>query len=285
MPPLLKQILALLTLAFLFSGVPYALMIHSGHIGVGNGLVAALLMWCPGLAAFATCALFRIDMATLGWNWRPGRYQVWSYVVPFLYALPVYLAVWFLIPGSFSFADFALPTAQALGFPNHPTAATLLIGVPLYATMNVIGTMARTLGEEIGWRGFLLPRLVQQTGFTWGCLLSGCVWALWHYPVLLFADYNAGTSPAYALICFTFMVFAGSFIWGWLRLRSGSVWTSALLHASHNTFIQIIFDGMTKPVGRTLYFTTEFGAGLIITMGALAVYFWIRRGEAVESQR
>jgi len=279
MRPLLKEIFTFLGLAFLFSSVPYALMIHSGHIGVGNGLVSALLMWCPGLAAFATCALFRIDILTLGWTWRPARYQVWAYVIPFVYTLPVYLVVWALIRGSFSFSEFADSTAQALGFPSHPAATTLLIGVPLYATMSVIGAMARTLGEEIGWRGFLLPRLVRQTGFTVGCLLSGCVWALWHYPVLLFADYNSGTSPAYALTCFTLMVLAASFIWGWLRLKSGSLWTSALLHASHNAFVQIVFDGMTRPVGRTLYFTTEFGAGLIVTMGAFALYFWSRRGE------
>ena len=153
------------------------------------------------------------------------------------------------------------------------------MAIPCYATLSVISGIARTVGEEIGWRGFLLPRLVRQAGFTSGCLLSAAVWATWHYPGLLFADYNAGTNPAYALTCFTLMVIAASFIWGWLRLKSGSLWTSAVLHASHNVFIQVIFDGMTKPAGRTLYITTEFGAGLIVTMGVFAVYFWSRRGE------
>jgi len=114
-----------------------------------------------------------------------------------------------------------------------------LLGIPLYATVGVVCGVARTLGEEIGWRGFLFPRLVRQTGLTRGCLLTGCVWAVWHYPGLLFADYNAGTSPAYARAGFTLMVFAASFIWGWLRLKSGSRWTSAILHACHNAFIQM----------------------------------------------
>ena len=274
-----KQIFVFLLLAFGFSCLPYFLIVHSGHVLVGNGLGAALIMWCPGLAAIVTCALLRIDVASLGWNWRPTRYQVWSYVIPILYALPVYVGVWVLIRGSFSFGEFANETGAAFGFPHHATAATLLLGIPAYATIGVIGGMARTLGEEIGWRGFLLPRLVAQSGFTWGCVLSGCIWAVWHYPVLLFADYNAGTRPAYALACFTLMVIAAAFIWGWLRLKSGSVWTSAILHASHNAFIQVIFDGMTKPVGRTLYITTEFGAGLVVTMWVVALYFWTRRGE------
>jgi hypothetical protein len=47
----------------------------------------------------------------------------------------------------------------------------------------------------------------------------------------------------------------------------------------------VIFDGMTKPVGRTLYITTEFGAGLVVTMSVIALYFWTRRGEVEFAHR
>ena len=133
--------------------------------------------------------------------------------------------------------------------------------------------MSHALGEEIGWRGFLLPRLAGRAGFTLGCILSGCIWAVWHYPILLFADYNAGTPRPYALTCFTLMVIAAAFVFGWFRLKSGSVWPPAMLHASHNLFIQAIFDRCTNPVGRSLYMTTEFGAGLVLTVGACAVFY------------
>jgi membrane protease YdiL (CAAX protease family) len=279
MRPLAKQILTFLVLVFTFSSLPYYLMIHTGHIGAGNGLVVSFVMWCPAFAALATCRLFRIDLATLGWNWRPAKYVTWSYVIPILYALPVYLATWLLIRGSFAFSAFAAPLGEAFGFPQAPGTVTLLLAVPLYATVGVISSTARALGEEIGWRGFLLPRLVEHAGFTWGCLLSGCIWAVWHYPGLLFADYNAGTTPVFALSCFTLMVIADSYILGWLRLKSGSLWTAAVLHASHNLFIQAIFDRMTAPVGKALYITTEFGVGMVLTTAAVALYFWTRRGE------
>jgi uncharacterized protein len=57
--------------------------------------------------------------------------------------------------------------------------------------------------------------------------------------------------------------------------------TSAVLRcsASHNAFIQTIFDRMTAPAGRTLYLTMEFGAGLVLTTETLALYFWTRRGQ------
>lgn len=278
-----KQIVGFLVLVFVFSSLPYYLILHSGHLSVGNGLVTAFLMWCPGLAAFAACALFKIDVVGLGWKWRPARYQVWSYVIPILYALPVYIAPWILIPESFSYSAFAASVGASFGFAPRITA--LFLGVPLIASVGVVSGVARTLGEEIGWRGFLFPRLFQQIGFTPACLLTGCIWSAWHYPVLLFADYNAGTNPIYALTCFTLMVVAASFIWGWLRLKSGSLWTAAILHASHNVFIQAVFDRMTAPVGRTLYITTEFGAGLVLTMGAVAVYLWTRREEVIGSAR
>jgi uncharacterized protein len=279
-----KQIILFLFLVFAFSSLPYFLVIHSHHLSVGNGLVVSMLMWCPALAAFATCGLLKINLSTLGWNWRPARYEAWAYVIPILYALPVYIATWVGISGSFDFSKFAGPLGVAFGFPNSPRAAALFIAIPLYAVLGLIGSTARALGEEIGWRGFLLPRLVQQFGFTLGCLISGCIWAVWHYPPLLLADYNAGTKPAYALACFSLMVIADAYILGWLRLKSGSLWPAAILHASHNLFIQAIFDRMTAPAGKALYITTEFGCGLVLTTAAVAVYLWTRRREVVGQQ-
>jgi membrane protease YdiL (CAAX protease family) len=279
MHPLTKQILGYLLLVFAFSSLPYFLMIHTGHMGAGDGMAVGLIMWCPAFAAFASCALFKIDFATLGWNWRPSRYPAWAYAIPVLYALPVYVATWIAIRGSFAFEAFSADRAAAFGFPAWPRATAVLLAIPCYATIGVISSTARALGEEIGWRGFLLPRLVGRFGFAGGCLISGCIWAAWHYPGLLFADYNAGTQPAFALTCFTLMVIADSYILGWLRLKSGSLWPAAILHASHNLFIQAIFDRMTAPVGRALYVTTEFGAGLVFSIGAFAIYFWMRRGE------
>lgn len=279
MRPLARQIVTFLALVFGFSCVPYALMIHTHHIGAGGGMVVRLVMWCPALAALATCALYRIDLATLGWNWRPAKYEVLAYFLPLLYAVPVYAVCWIAIRGSFALVAFETAAAASFGLEQSPCLATFSLEIPLLATLGVIGSLANALGEEIGWRGFLLPRLTGQFGFTFGCLISGCVWAIWHYPGLLWADYNAGTDPRYALACFTLMVVCMAFVMGWLRLKSGSLWPCALLHASHNLFVQAIFDRLTAPVGRALYITTEFGAGLVLTIGAAAVYFWLRRKE------
>ncbi len=274
-----RQILTFVALVILFSSIAYFVVLHAGHLEVGNGMGVFLLMWCPAFAAFATCRIHHIDIATLGWRWKPIRYEVWAYLLPLLYSFPVYLATWLFVRGSFGFSAFAAQTSAAFGFPHAPQASVWLLALPSYASVGVIGAMTRALGEEIGWRGFLLPRLVGRLGFTRGCFLSGCFWAVWHYPALLFADYNAGTPRLYALICFTVLVIADAFILGWFRMKSGSLWPAVMLHASHNLFIQAIFDRSTNAVGRSLYITTEFGAGLALTVSACAFFLWTKRGE------
>jgi len=142
-----------------------------------------------------------------------------------------------------------------------------------------IPSLSHALGEEIGWRGFLVPELARLMSFTKLSLLSGLIWAAWHSPLLLFADYNSGTNLWYALGCFSVMVVSISFVFAWMRLKSGSLWPAALLHASHNLFVQGIFDNLMRNTGRTLWFTTEFGAGLALTCAAFAAYFWTCRRE------
>jgi membrane protease YdiL (CAAX protease family) len=74
----------------------------------------------------------------------------------------------------------------------------------------------------------------------------------------------------FALVCFTAGVVASAFISGWLRMRSQSIWPSVLVHASHNLFVQGIFDPLTANTGLARYATTEFGIGLSLTIAATA---------------
>jgi membrane protease YdiL (CAAX protease family) len=120
--------------------------------------------------------------------------------------------------------------------------------------------------------------------FTKLSLLTGVIWATWHAPLLLFADYNSGTNRVYAMSCFTVMIIATSFIFAWLRLKSESLWPPVVLHASHNLFVQTVFDSMVRDTGKTLWYTTEFGAALAVVTAGFAMYFWTRRAD-VESKQ
>jgi CAAX protease family protein len=275
-----REIIVFIVLVFVLSLIPEAIMLFSS-----KGIMAAdfgavnLLMWCPALAAFITAALFRIDIATFGWGWRPAKYEWLGYVLPLLYALPVYVLAWLLIKHSFAYDEFAKGKAALWGYMGWPNLATWLFSFPGMATIGLIGAMGSALGEEIGWRGFLLPRLTTRFGFTLGCLVSGIVWAVWHYPAIIQGGYGAGTPKSYELVCFTGMVVASAFVFGWLRLKSQSLWPCVMLHAAHNQFIQAIFDPMTAQKGPILYLTTEFGIGLVVTTAIAAIWFWRRRSE------
>jgi len=262
-----------------FSAVFWGLIIHTGHLASGGGLFVLALMWCPGLAGLLTRYLYQGNLDGHGWRWGRARYPLASYLIPIAYATPVYLVAWFSGLASFNTAFLARASAS-FGWPHLPVSVQLLLYVVLLGTFGMVGESAHALGEELGWRGFLVPELAKVTSYRNVSLISGICWACWHYPLLLFADYNAGTPAWYGLACFTVMVVGTSFVFAWMRLRSGSVWTGMLLHASHNLFIQSIFDRLTGNTGRTPWITGEFGIGLAI-MAIVVAVICLRHQQAV----
>lgn len=108
------------------------------------------------------------------------------------------------------------------------------------------------LGEEIGWRGWLLPKLLRFGPWP-AILLSGVIWGLWHTPVILLGHNYPGTPGWLAVIAMVvFSIIMGG-IFGWLRLRGGSVWPAALAHSTLNAAatLFIVFvaeDGRFDPL-------------------------------------
>ena len=266
-------------LTMLFSGVFDAFVLHAGRLDTGNLLYVTGSMWSPALAAFATKRMFGEKIRDLPWAWGPRRYAWLGYLIPVAYALPVYLVVWFGGFGRFVPADTVRKIGEQFGWAGLHPALTLTLFVILTATLGMVGKTSRALGEEIGWRGFLVPELAKVVRFPAVGLISGLMWAAYHYPVLLFADYNAGTPAWYGLTCFTLGVVAESFILAWLVLRSRSLWPAAILHGSHNLFIQSIFTPLTGDTGPTKYLIDEFGIGLVLTTAAAAFLVWRKRRE------
>lgn len=261
-----------------FSAVIWAFIIWSGHLGMGFGLMIPAIMWCPALAALVTCRVLGRSVRSLAWRWPNGKWIAAAYFVPLAYAGLAYGGVWAWRLGGWN-TEFVSLVARRFGLRGMPAWGSLTLYIVFMATGGMVRSLATALGEEIGWRGFLVPELTKQMSFTKLSFLSGIIWAAWHSPLLLFADYNAGTNRLYALGCFAVMVISISFVFAWMTLKSGSLWPAALLHASHNLFVQSIFDNLMRDTGRTLWYTTEFGAGLALTCAAFAVYFWTRRSE------
>ncbi|MEY2505596.1 MAG: protease family protein [Verrucomicrobiota bacterium] len=269
-----KKIAVFYGLTLLFSNVFNAFELFAGGMDAGGLLYVTGAMWSPGLAALLTKRLFREPIAELPWKWGGARSAWLAYLIPLAYALPVYLIAWLTPLGGFLEPDFLNRTAKQFGWSGFPPSVTLVLFVLLTATLGLVGKTSRALGEEIGWRGFLVPELNKVVGFFGVSVISGLMWAAYHFPVLLFGDYNKGAPAWYSLTCFTLMVVADSFILAWLTLRSKSLWPAAIFHGSHNLFIQSIFTPLTRDTGPTNYFIDEFGIGLVVTIGIGAFLAW-----------
>jgi uncharacterized protein len=237
-------------------------------------------MWCPGGAGLLTCKYLGRDLSSLRWNWGKSRYEIICYFVPLAYGATTYAFVWLTGLGGFYDKGFVESFSKEFGLgPLHPWVSIALYFL-FTATITVVRDCATTLGEEIGWRGFLVPELAKRNSFAATAIISGFIWALWHYPIFLLANgYNGGTPIWYYLPLFTVLLPAISFLWTWMRLKSGSIWPCVVLHASHNTFFQQFFDPLTVNNGKTRYVAGEFGAALLVVSVLMAIYFWRRRDE------
>ena len=249
-----------LCLTFGLSAVWYALIIKAGGLGVHGWYVFAL-MWSPGTSALITRLIFQHNLRGEGWGWKKDtfRWAALAYLLPLGYGTVAYGLVWLTRLGALDLGRF-----------HYSIAFFLVVGS--------LQGLASATGEELGWRGFLVPTLAQTMSFGRLSLLSGAIWALWHMPLIIFADYNGGTPAWYSVTCFAVMVVAMGVPFAWLRLRSGSVWPAAILHASHNLFIQAFFDRVTVDTGPTRWLIGEFGAAVALAFIVIAWIFWRARG-------
>ncbi len=274
-----RPVLIFVGFTLAFSSIFYFLIARSGHSGGPFVNYVGCLMWCPGLAALVTCKWLGRDLSTLGWKWGKTRYQVICYLIPLAYGTVTYMFVWLGGFGGFYNKRVVDLVSKDLGLGPIPAWLTIALYFFFTATISVIQDLATVLGEEIGWRGFLVPELAKRHGFAATAMISGLIWAFWHYPLLLLGDYHPETPVWYYLPLFTLLVPVINFVWTWMRLKSGSLWPCVVLHAAHNTFIQRFFDPLTVYKGKTPYVAGEFGAALGVVAILMAVYFWKRRDE------
>lgn len=217
-------------------------------------VVAVAMMATPTIAALIVVRFVDRPASIpreLGlWPLRPVKrllvYLALAIVVPvfiILIALPIgsLLGVYQAdFTGFSAFRELIAAQEEQLGvkipIPIEALVALQFVNVLIGGVINTIPAA----GEEIGWRGYLLPKLLP-LGPVPAVLISGVIWGVWHAPLLLLG-YNYPTAPGWlAVLSMCGMCIVVGAIFGWLRLRSNSVWPAALAHGMFNAAAGLSF--------------------------------------------
>jgi hypothetical protein len=124
---------------------PLELLMHRAQ-GNGSRVMVVALMWSPAVAAVLITLLYRDNIRSLGWRWGSWRYIRWALIIPVLYVLPAYLAVWVLGLGGFYDADFAATVTHDYGFAGAPAVWGLIGYLLLILTAGLVISVSRARG-------------------------------------------------------------------------------------------------------------------------------------------
>jgi membrane protease YdiL (CAAX protease family) len=230
--------------AFLFFGIAFGLTLTASLLYPLLGAITPLIhTYTPTLSVLIMMLVVTRDgysktgWVTLGLHRLGLRYWVLALVGPLALMCALYGLAW-----SSGVGQFVLPE----GFTLPLLASNLSTGLGI--------AFALGLGEEIGFRGYALSRLMH-LGPTRALLLCGLMFAIWHFPLMLLTPVYPvlGNWLIIGPILILTLTFAGVF-YGYLRLSSESVWPSTLAHGVINTSFEwlALFTATASPLALEL---------------------------------
>ncbi len=250
------------TLSPLRSAAAFYLLAFAMVVGVAlTGGTTAAAMLTPAVATVVTLLL----VTRQGWTRRGwaslGLHRLGLRTWPVAILLPlIIVAVGAAVVVSTDAARWQYPE-QASSYPAWTLPAFLLANIA-YASVTV------SLTEEIGWRGYLLPRLAT-LGVRRAMLLSGLLHGIWHLPVMLLTSlYHPVGSRLIVVPMFLLAVTALGVFYGWLRLRTDSVWPAVLAHSAHNVAVAWM---SSLVVGNAVAIQYIAGEGAVTTAAYVAI--------------
>ncbi len=270
-----KQIIVFLLVTSIFTALLFIWMFYfaSGD----RGMYGALMMFVPAVSALVTSLFTKDKIRSYGWRIGKLRYHGYAYILPILVALVAYGTMGLI--GAIDFYPDEVVNykwARILGFE---TPAPIWIGMFSKAFLGFIMIFILATGEEIGWSGFLTPKLLKVTTIPTTALIVGVYWSLWHLPALIGGIYNSYyDAPLFLkVVGFTLVLIASALIKTVLIAKSGSLWVGSILHASHNVFLMGMAFDLTVKQGIAGYLVSETGLVTAFVYLVVAIWFWRRQ--------
>lgn len=206
-------------------GLQAYLISHGGVRAFGPTWLVAL-MCIPGAVAIALRWTGGAGFADAGFRLGPLRWYAVAFGIPLL------------------LASITAAVSSLLGLRLFAPVEPAMLGTMGTAALAVLGLgVVGAVGEEIGWRGFLLPTLMA-SGLRAPFLVTGVVWALWHLPLIALGGFYDTDAPLLMAAVYGVGIVAIGYVLNELRVRSGSVWVPALGHAAHNFLFQFVVPAL-----------------------------------------
>jgi membrane protease YdiL (CAAX protease family) len=143
----------------------------------------------------------------------------------------------FVFPQNYDPELTALKTQMDLAGAHMVSPWFVVIAQVIQATLlaPVLNALP-SFGEEFGWHGYLLPKLLPLGGRK-AILLTGMIWGVWHWPLILMG-YNYGSgyfgAPYLGLLAMVWFCITSGAVFGWLDIKAGSVWPAVSGHSALN---------------------------------------------------
>lgn len=213
------------------------------HLGIIFGLV-----WWVTIASIVARLLLRESPRDVSFRWGGSagtRAIAVATAMPLVVGFTAYGIGW-----GTGLANFRAPGLSRVVLGMHFTfavnpVARFLESVLVLLVFGALSDFKYAAGEEIGWRGYMLTRLVD-SGVPAPIFISGLVWGLWHAPLIVSGQYASGRYPVLSVCFFLVGIVAAGYVFAWLRLTSGSIWPCIWAHGAWNAVIQGAFDRSTS---------------------------------------
>jgi hypothetical protein len=249
---------------------------------VGGQLAIAAVMWAPSAAAlitvrFITHEPIRSLNLRFGRSWKP--YLASAILVPLVFLL-VYLLTWVLGLGQ---PDWQLTSIFSLvesvgGETAEMPAPGLMLAAIFFSSITVAPFLNSIfgLGEELGWRGYLLPRLMP-LGKWKAYGLLGAIWGLWHAPLILIG-FNYPGYPILGILMMMLMTTALGVFMNELTLRYESAILAGWIHGLFNSQAYGIWRSMLFPNTHPILGGIAGVVGIVVlALVGLATVLWNKR--------
>lgn len=242
--PRRKGLVVFLAIAFglsWFVQIAIALLFRDRHLvpeemrSLVLSLAAPFLMWPPAIAAFVVRRYIeKTPLDEPGLKLPHWRWLLVAWLLPPVLVLVTMVAS---LPWN-PFDPWITPLREAFEKvgkePPIPLGWLVLLQVLAGMTVGAAFNSLFAFGEEYGWRGYLLPRLMERIGAWPGLLTHGAIWGLWHAPLIAFTGYNYPEHPYLGVPLFVVSCTLLGIVFAWLQLGSKSVIAPTLAHGVFN---------------------------------------------------